>query len=673
MAASPSPEQTSTPTGPTAPERTPETQQPVAQQSSAMQPPTPQQPSEAQQDARCAPSQDLAVALATYVAAFFDELARWGVQDVVVSPGSRSTPLALAADASPLNLYVDVDERGAAFFALGLAKAKQRPVVVVCTSGTALGNHYPAVLEAESSRVPLLVLSGDRPARLQQVGAPQTFDQIKAFSDHVEGFWNMPAPSDGPSTVAYARQIAREACIAMGACGVSRGPAHVNFPFDEPLLPDLDVLAAAFARQDAAASVAWPGNVDSLGQDDMAATLDDMAATLELGSTLPPFVRAEAQLGEDGAQSLAAWLATRRPLVLCGEGTLSQRATGEEHAIEAACLFAFAECFDAPLIADPLSNLRSFSNRAIVDCADALFARGEVPAFDAVVRFGRYPVSKSVTTWLERHLCPHVVVDPYATRDMNAATTMFVPCTPDRFVEALLDAASLPEFVRPSQLEALDEWRVANHACAKRAGLVAQEGADGFEGTYVDALVRCLPEDALLFVGNSMSVRAVDTFYRAVGKSLTLLGNRGLNGIDGTLSSAIGAAHAFEHAALLVGDLAFLHDVNALALQHELLLRGRQGNPVPQLTVVVLDNNGGAIFDMLPQRSERAYFERLFLTPQDCDVSQAASAFGVPCDTATTCAEFEAALAESLRRPGLSVVRVPLPLRGVRERYAPYK
>ena len=202
-------------------------------------------------------------ASALFLGAFFDELERWGVHDVVVSPGSRSTPLAMTAYElsrrfpDRLRLFVDVDERGAAYLALGLAKASGQPAAVICTSGTAVANYYPAVLEAESSRVPLIVLTGDRPARLQGLGAPQTCDQLNAYGSHVRAFRNMPEPAADAAAIAFARQAAREACIAAGGEAAGRatdgegapriagaclgGPVHFDFPFDEPLKPDLRV------------------------------------------------------------------------------------------------------------------------------------------------------------------------------------------------------------------------------------------------------------------------------------------------------------------------------------------------------------------------------------------------------------------------------------------------
>lgn len=589
-------------------------------------------------------------ATALYVSAFFDELARCGVEDVVVSPGSRSTALSMVAHASHLSLYVDVDERGAAFFALGLARAKQKPVAVICTSGTALANYYPAVVEAESSRIPLMVLSGDRPQRLQHLGAPQTFDQLKAFSDHVEGFWNMPEPSADPKVIAYARQIAREACIAVGAGGVSQGPVHINFPFDEPLKPDLSVEGLFMI-----------GRIDT---------------------PVPALLSAHTELEESQAQDLLVWLAAKHPLILCGEKTFSEHISPEEQDIEAACLFALAEYLDAPLIADPLSNLRAYHHPAVITTADTLFkgkAAQALPDFDCVIRFGRYPVSKPVTRYLEDHVCLQIVVDPLTTRDFNAQTSVFVPVTPASFVSSLLDAASLPEAPRRTKAqesqEALHAWTLRQTQAQKKLEDVRTTGADDFEGTYIRTILDAAPAGSLIFSANSMAIRALDMFYTGRDdKQITLLANRGLNGIDGTVSSALGAAQIYDHTTLIVGDLSLLHDLNALALQAEFERRcvGDEAKPV-QVTIVLLNNQGGAIFDMLPQKSDEAYFERLFLTPHATNFEAAAQTFALDYTRVTTALECQAALEKSYARAGISLIEIPLPLEGVSDRYDHYR
>ena len=557
-------------------------------------------------------------ALGTYVGAFFDELMRAGVRDVVVSPGSRSTPLSMVAHeaharfGSAFNLYLDIDERGAAFFALGIAKATGRAVCVICTSGTALANYYPAVMEAEISRVPLIVLSGDRPARLQGLGAPQTCDQNKAFSDHVRRFFAMPEPSDSPKYVAHVRQVARETVIAAAPGTHASAPVHVNFPFDEPLVPD----------------TAMPDLFDA----GRGAAADD----------LPALVRTEHELSSRDAASLVDFLDSHTVVVLAGEGTFSAEAVADStrRDREAQALLAFAERFDAPLLADPLSHLRTYGHPAVICGYDRIMGSDEMPAFDAVVRFGRYPVSKRATQAIEACQAAQIVVDPLTTRDFNSQTTTFVAANPLDFVVALLEAGTVPN---PEESMA-----------------------------YAPLVLEGIPAESLLFTANSMSVRALDAFYVSQAKHLTVLANRGLNGIDGTVSTALGAAQSFKQTVMVTGDLTLLHDLNSLALQGEMLLRERQGSPRPSIVIVLLNNNGGAIFDMLPQKSDESYFERLFLTPQKVDFAAAAGAFGVPTATVHTVAEFKQAFSGFLGEQGISLIEVPLPLTGVRERYDQY-
>lgn len=606
-------------------------------------------------------------ATALYVSAFFDELIRCGVEDVVVSPGSRSTALSMVAHASQMELYVDVDERGAAFFALGLARAKQKPVAVICTSGTALANYYPAVVEAESSRIPLIILSGDRPQRLQHVGAPQTFDQLKAFSDHVEGFWNMPEPSADPKVIAYVRQIAREACIAVGAAGVSRGPVHINFPFDEPLKPDLSVEGVR------------EGSIEGSIEEPIEGPREGLFSVGRIDTPMPALMSAHTELEEEQAAQLLDWLAARRSIILCGEKTFSEHLSPEEQDIEATCLFALAEYLDAPLIADPLSNLRAYNHPAVITTADTLFkgsAAQALPNFDCVIRFGRYPVSKPVTRYLEEHACVQIVVDPIATRDFNAQTSVFVPVTPASFVSTLLDVASLPESPQKTDAgQALHAWGLRQMQAQEKLETVRKAGASDFEGTYIRTVLDAAPQGSLIFSANSMAIRALDMFYTGRDdKQLTLLANRGLNGIDGTVSSALGAAQIYEHTTLVIGDLSLLHDLNALALQAEFERRCAGDETVPpQVTIVLLNNQGGAIFDMLPQKSDEAYFERLFLTPHTTNFEAAAQTFSLEYTRVATADECRVALEKSYEQPGISLIEISLPLEGVTDRYEAYR
>ncbi len=681
-------------------------------------------------------------ASARYLGAFLDELMRWGVREVVVSPGSRSTPLSMCAyelscrEPECLRLFVDVDERGAAFFALGLAKASGRPVALICTSGSAVANYYPAVLEAEASRVPLIVLTGDRPPRLQGLGAPQTCDQLKAFGDHVRSFCQMPLPGDDEQSIAFARQAAREAVIAAGgepatagtagtadtpgtapttvtsnaantssdaasACnnaptgattdapnanasaittGTARvnsvrlagacfgGPVHLNFPFEEPLKPDFSV-----------------DDLFETGRRSVSNTENVSRETL-------PLIRPQATLSDAEAARIAQHMSGRRTLVLAGEGTCAD-------ADEARAIIAWAQAYDLPLLADPLSGLRSFDDELVIDNYDTVFAAtDDVPAKatpdttdesgindaasnitpEVIIRFGRWPISKRATTAMATAHPLQIVVDPLQTRDFNAMTDLYIAAKPVSFAgslqkvadQALSEVASSASAPTSNIQQAFAQtWMHANDAARERI-VKAGTTESGFEGAFVQRMVELAPEGSCIFSASSMSIRALDTFYLRSDKHLSVLCNRGLNGIDGTVSSALGAAQNFDQTTLLIGDLALLHDLNALALQRELRVsRETSSENVPSIVIVLLNNNGGGIFDMLPQRSDEPYFERLFLTPQDVDFKAAAEAFGVPYRAANSVSAFEAVYQESLGVPGISLIEITVPLRGLPERY----
>ncbi|MEG0476679.1 MAG: 2-succinyl-5-enolpyruvyl-6-hydroxy-3-cyclohexene-1-carboxylic-acid synthase [Raoultibacter sp.] len=377
------------------------------------------------------PKSEVSADAALFLSVFFDELVRYGVREVVVSPGSRSTPLAMVAfEASRradlgLRLFIDVDERGAAFFALGMAKASGRPVCLICTSGTAAANYYPAVLEAEASRVPLVVLTGDRPPRLQGLGAPQTCDQLKLYGDHARFFQQMPLPTSDPAALAFARQVARQALIsacgpstceaaagsaayaAAGACGTG-SPAHINFPFDDPLKPDLSI-----------PELFTPAR----SQVDCAPARDHTPAR--------PHLHAPQRLDAAQVAQVRALLHQQRAIVLCGEGSCADAA--QRHA-----LLTWAHAAHLPLLADPLSGLRTCDDPLVIDNYDNIFAQPDCPPVDLFIRFGRYPVSKRATTFLARTRPIQIVVDPVQTRDFNAATDLFIQMTPTDFVASLL-------------------------------------------------------------------------------------------------------------------------------------------------------------------------------------------------------------------------------------------
>lgn len=618
---------------------------------------------------------------ALFTSAFFDELAYWGVCETVICPGSRSTALAMTAhemslrEPDRMRIYVDVDERGAAFFALGLAKASGRPVALVCTSGTAVANFYPAVVEAATSRVPLIVLTGDRPVRLQGLGAPQTCDQIKAYGDYVRAFRQMPEPGADQREIAFVRQAAREAVLAaMGpgsrglrgsdldghdawslvgddleaaagepeaagwqpvascGCAYMAGPVHLNFPFDEPLKPDFSV-----------AEVFEAGRFDPLPG--------------------TPAFSGYTVFGADSTIPLGMMMYGRRVLVLAGEGTC-------ETVDEARAVIEWASECKFPLLADPLSGLRGFDEPCVIDNYDNILRNGRGFMPELVIRFGRYPVSKVASLGLVADGAQSIVVDVAETRDFNCATDVFVSCTPMDFI--MQDWAYMVDDV---QERYFNKWTERNDEEREHILAVDQAEGDPCEGSFVRKLLDLIPGGSCLFSANSMSIRAIDTFMVKEDKPIAVLCNRGQNGIDGTVSTALGASQRFAQTTFLTGDFTMLHDLNALALQRELRLHHgpAAGEPERSFVIVLLNNNGGAIFDMLPQASDDDYFERLFLVPQDVNFEKAVAAFGIPYEKARTVDEFATAYQGFLGKPGISFIEVDVPLRGVRQRYAKYQ
>lgn len=629
-------------------------------------------------------------ATASFLDEFFSELKACGVHDAVVSPGSRSTSLAMKAFEHFGDVYVDIDERSAAFFALGLAKAKNAPVCVICTSGTAVGNWMPAVLEAESSRVPLLFLSSDRPARLQEIGAPQTCDQLHMFGTHVKKFIQMPLPDTDPKILLYARHMAMEmahtaAGYAPGVRSSDAGPVHINFPFDKPLKPTMGHDDAWYASVQNSEKAATSSDTET-------AVSAHSAHFSETSPMRPHIITSELTVSSGVCTEVTDMIAGKHAVAVCGEGSA-------ETPDQVQSMIAFAHAFNLPLLADPLSGLRCSDDLYIIDNYDNIFSEDYshlVP--DVFIRFGRWPVSKSCGIELGSADIQQIAVDVQSTRDMNAHTDVFIQATPQNFVRAMVQGvkdrmatrktenvksefggeakprASEDTVARTNQKEFARAWIDANDAERKKIISVAKApDKDSVEGAYVSKLLEEIPEHSLLFSASSMSIRALDTFYVKSNKQMTLLCNRGLNGIDGTVSSAIGAGQMYDQSTLLIGDLAMQHDAGGLALQNEMKIRAARGHKMHACTIVVLDNDGGAIFDMLPQASHDDYFKRLFLTPQNTDFISLAAGYHVNAVEVSSVASFARAYTKTLGRPGIHMIVIHLPLQGVAKRYAPYK
>ncbi|WP_079710957.1 2-succinyl-5-enolpyruvyl-6-hydroxy-3-cyclohexene-1-carboxylic-acid synthase [Paraliobacillus ryukyuensis] len=547
-------------------------------------------------------------ALSRYVAAFVDELAQHELGNVVISPGSRSTPLAMTfAEHPDVKTWVNMDERSAGFFALGIAKQTNQPVALVCTSGTAAANYYPAVIEAYYSRVPLLVLTADRPHELRDVGAPQAINQLHLYGEYAKWFQELSLPEATDRSLGYIRSIAARAFHV--ANGKNKGVVHLNFPFREPLVPDFSLPNL------------W-GN-------------QEKAKHLE-------FHQGQKQLSTPELHKLYEQLKQyKKGLIVCGP------MQDNDAQVE---LLALAEAWQIPILADPLSQLRQgvTNKRVVIDSYDAILkdpnTRKKLEP-DFIIRFGAMPVSKPYTLWLkEKPAIDHYVVeeDQGFREPVGHGATVFYT-DPAMFCATMLE---LPKF--QFDLNWVKQWQSYNQVAMNILKEHDEEGLN--EGHAVVHLAEHIPDNSTLFIGNSMAIRDVDTFWFATNKIIKMLANRGANGIDGVISSALGAATASKRVTLFIGDVSFFHDQNGLLMAKQYGLN---------LTIVLINNNGGGIFSFLPQAKQQSpHYEALFGTPLDLDLSHVAQLYKGNYANPKTWEAYQEALKESYRRSGLSIIEL---------------
>ena len=524
------------------------------------------------------------------------QLLNLGAEHFVLSPGSRSTPLTLAAARCPgARTFVNLDERGAAFFAQGIAKASGKPAVLICTSGTAAANYLPAVIEASQSGTPLIVLTADRPASLYECGAPQAIDQLGLYGRSARWFLQCPAPDSLDEPSAKALAIAARAWAH--AAGDDPGPVHLNCPFDEPLVPDV---LPDFAR----------------------------VQPVEL-------VEEAAGASEEGARRLAETASqAKRPCIVAGPLPQAQRTAVLEFAAAAAL----------PVLADAASNLR-FGE----DCGARVFghfdawlrALPELETPDLVIHMGAQPTSKALTRYLARAEAIHVCFAQAGRwADPGALATLVLGGDP----AATLAAATW----KLAECRTDANWLGALESAEQIAG--AEAGAfdcleRGAEIALARQLFAALPANANLFLSNSMPIREVDWFGGVRGKALNVFVNRGANGIDGIVSSALGVCAATGRPTyLLTGDLALLHDLNALAFA--------AAQKIP-LQIIAINNDGGGIFGYLPISKSGEVFEPYFRTPHGRSITGAAAALGFECASTQSLHEFSAWIGEPATGPRL--------------------
>lgn len=551
---------------------------------------------------------------ASWATALLDGLVDAGVREVVVSPGSRSTPLVIAvarAEAEGrLRATVVVDERAAAFFALGQARVTGSPTLLLCTSGTAGAHYFPALIEAGEARVPIIALTADRPPELRGRGASQTIDQRGMFGRFVRRDFDIgPAEAD-PRAANWLRRTAALAVHA--AMWPDPGPVHINAAFRKPLESrDPPAREGGGARGGAPAPV--PTRPACMPADDVLAAVAERVAGCARG------------------------------LIVLGPASPFEAATGE--AVE-----ELARATGYPILAEATSQHRFGATRhkSAIDAFEPLFGSAtfvDRAAPQLVLQVGGAPTSRALGSWIARSAVERIVI---ARHGMPEAYNQAA-----RIVIGDLDPAlrGLARLVGSPPADA--DWTAALAATDDRASSMAADVADsaGSQGGIVRAAVQGLPEGGQLVVGNSMPVRDVDLYVPAAARGIRVLSQRGAAGIDGLIAGAAGTASVSGRPTLLLlGDVSFQHDVGGLAVA---------ATVDAPLVIVVIANGGGRLFDLLPVGTMpeiESTFERFFLTPPSVDVGSACAAFGVRAFTARFVPEFTAALAEGLAEPGATVI-----------------
>ena len=580
-------------------------------------------------------TQDAANPAYIYAVVFVDELQRAGIRNVVICPGSRSTPLAMAfASQTAIRAWMHVDERSAAFFGLGMAKKLHKPVALLCTSGTAAANFLPALVEATLSHVPLLVLTADRPHELRDNGAPQSIDQNRLYGTYAKWFVEVALPEATDAALRYIRTIADRAVAASQA--IPSGPVHLNFPFREPLTPE-PIHGQSLPLVEQRDLNVWqgrPGNSQYIEVHDTTLGTPDILTIGKLRRMI-----SEAQRG----------------LIIAGPNDDSML-------IEP--LVRLSQYVGYPILADPLSQMRcSVSQQSMVLTSYDAFLR--IDSFidqaqpELIIRFGAIPTSKPLLLYLKHHAStPLVVIDGNDSwEEPTQLANQLIHANPTALCNDLLHAIEQhqtdEEMPSVASRAWLRLWQDTDKITQQALLNTIYDFREIFEGRVFSELANLLRDGTTLYVGNSMPVRDLDTFFWSGEQRIRIMANRGANGIDGVISSALGAsavAEKHEPTVLVLGDLSFFHDLNGL-----LAARLHQLN----LTIILINNDGGGIFSFLPKAAYPEHFEQLFGTPTGLDFRLAVEMYGGRFQRVDNWESFRKAVNQGLHTGGLHVIELP--------------
>ena len=590
-----------------------------------------------------------------YIAALVDEFYQLGVRNAVFSPGSRSTTMAmLFTEYEGFETYMNIDERSASFMALGIAKAHKEPTVLVCTSGSAVAHYLPAILEAQYSGVPLIVLSADRPHTLLHVGAPQTVDQQKIFGTAVNYYEELAVPQED-HYYTYPRQVARKAY--MKAMDIKKGPVHINVPLFEPLVPELD--RKHFEAGRSPYKVFKPNYGDVFSYQNRSNNTSNPSNVSKASNV--SYTKNTTDNNTNNSNRLLAQY--KKVLILAGP---------QIDVNEVESIHSFAENLQAPILADPLSNVRRWHktdaiddnhefniNRSndtamtqkkhfsdvVISTYDAFLADKELwPVLkpDCVIQFGQMVVSKRVQQMVASwDNVEYIEINPTMdSMNPTGKTTIHMQASIDMFTHLFA--------VKNESNAYLNRWQRLEVA-GKAQLSTAIEEPSCFEGRTIRELQQYIPDNSQLLVANSMTIRDFDYFWFSGESDAVLYGNRGVNGIDGTVSTALGLATNGQPTYLVTGDLSLFHDLNGLAVAktHNL-----------NLTIILHNNDGGGIFEYLPQKGSK-HFDYLFSTSQGLDYSGAAKLYGCGYTKISSPDELAPVLAKVSTESGVHIIEIP--------------
>lgn len=550
-----------------------------------------------------------------------EELYRSGVRTICISPGSRSTPLVMAFASyrevyQDLELLVHIDERSAGFFALGLAKVTRQPVVLLCTSGTAAANYYPAIIEAFYSEIPLVVLTADRPPELRDCGAGQTIDQIQMYGNHIRYFFEVGSPEISEFKLRYLRSlICHSVSIARGEAFSLAGAVHLNFAFADPLLPP------------SSDPLIDPNRIEQ--------------------SSHIQTIKGKSILSETEIAQIAKQITnTPKGLIMVG---VYDAPAGFEDVVK-----TLAEVTGYPLFAEATGMNR----HGVIGCYDSFLRSpsfldsleiSQVPAL--VIRFGAMPTSKHYQLWLKSNInrySQQIIIGNGKNTDPTHGFAQIINADPINFCTQLTNYLQAQNY--QNQDISWKQYFTQIELVTKQAIAQFLEPIDIlFDGKVYSELARWLPKHTHLYVANSSAIRDLDSFFHC-DRPITVLVNRGANGIDGTLSSALGAAWGCDQPMILIcGDLAFYHDLNGLMAVKKFDIN---------LTVILLNNDGGGIFEMLPISNFNPPFEEFFGTAHGLDFAPIVKAYGCDYIQIQNWQHFQVSVLNSIQTEGTQILEI---------------